>query len=244
VTRDQSKRVLGPKSDRARAVSWVMPSIAIVGVGPGIGEAVARVFARNGFSLALIARNAQKLEALQSELRREGFGAQIFASDASDTNSLKAALEQVQASLGVPDVLVYNVMSNTAGKAPTSLEPEAVVDDFRANVLGALTAAQVVAPGMKARGSGTILFTGGGLALKPFKDYASLAIGKAGIRNLTFSLAQELQPAGIHVATVTVAGVVRPNSSFAPDTIAAHFWRLYSQPKGAWELEHLFEGER
>jgi short-subunit dehydrogenase len=221
-----------------------MPIAAIVGVGPGIGESVARVFARNGFSLALLARNAQKLEALQSELRQEGFGVQVLPADASDTNSLKTALEQVQASLGVPDVLVYNVMSKTAAGVPSLLDPEQVVQDFRGNVLGALTAAQVVAPGMKARGSGTILFTGGGLALKPFKDYASLAMGKAGIRNLTFSLAQELQPVGIHVATVTVAGVVRPNSSFAPDTIATHFWRLHSQPKGAWELEHLFEGER
>jgi short-subunit dehydrogenase len=221
-----------------------MPSIAIVGVGPGIGESVARVFARNGFLLALLARNAQKLESLQSELRQEGFGVQVFPSDASDTHSLKAALEQMQASLGVPDVLVYNVMSKTAAGAPLGLDPEQAAHDFRGNVLGALVAAQVIAPGMKARGSGTILFTGGGLAVKPFKDYASLAIGKAGIRNLAFSLAQELQPAGIHVATVTVAGTVRPNSSFTPDTIAKHFWRLHAQTPDAWELEHEFKGER
>jgi short-subunit dehydrogenase len=221
-----------------------MPSIAIVGVGPGIGESVARVFARNGFSLALLARSAPKLEALQSELRQEGFGVQVFPADASDTNSLKTALENMQASLGVPDVLVYNVMSKTAAGAPLGIDPEQAVHDFRGNVLGALTAAQVVAPGMMARGSGTILFTGGGLAVKPFKDYASLAMGKAGIRNLAFSLAQELQPAGIHVATVTVAGTVRPNSSFAPDTIAKHFWRLHAQEKDAWELEHEFKGER
>jgi short-subunit dehydrogenase len=221
-----------------------MPSIAIVGVGPGIGESVARVFARHGFSLALLARSAQKLEVLQSELRQEGFGVQVFPADASDTNSLKSALEQMQDSLGVPDVLVYNVMSKTAAGAPLGIDPEQAVHDFCGNVLGALVAAQAVAPGMMTRGSGTILFTGGGLAVKPFKDYASLAMGKAGIRNLAFSLAQELQPAGIHVATVTVAGTVRPNSSFAPDTIASHFWRLHSQEKDAWELEHEFKGER
>jgi short-subunit dehydrogenase len=221
-----------------------MPSVAIIGVGPGIGESVARVFARNGFSLALIARNAQKLETLQSELRQEGFGVQVFPADASDTHSLKTALEQMQAALDVPDVLVYNVMSKTAAGAPLGIDPEQVVHDFRGNVLGALVAAQVIAPGMKARGSGTILFTGGGLAVKPFKDYASLAMGKAGIRNLAFSLAQELQPAGIHVATVTVSGTVRPNSSFAPDVIAKHFWRLHTQEKDSWEFEHEFKGER
>jgi short-subunit dehydrogenase len=221
-----------------------MPNATIIGVGPGIGESVARIFAQHGFSLALIARDQAKLEVLQNQLRQEGFGAQVFAADASDTLSLKAALGQVDGAFGTPDVLVYNVMSKTAAGAPLGIDPEQAVHDFRGNVLGALTAAQAVAPGMIARGSGTILFTGGGMALKPFKDYASLAIGKAGIRNLAFSLAQELNPKGIHVATVTVAGTVRPNSSFAPDTIAKHFWRLHAQEKEAWELEHEFKGER
>jgi short-subunit dehydrogenase len=207
-----------------------MPIATIVGVGPGIGESVARVFAQKGFSLALVARDAQKLQTLQTELRREGFGVQVFPADASDTAGLTSALETIQRSLGVPDVLVYNVMSRTAAGVPSGIDPERAVHDFRGNVLGALTSAQAFIPGMKARGSGTILFTGGGMAMKPVKEYASLAIGKAGIRN--------------HVATVTIAGTVRPNSSFAPDTIARHFWRLHDQPKDAWELEHEFKGER
>ncbi|NJL35119.1 MAG: short-chain dehydrogenase, partial [Chloroflexaceae bacterium] len=87
---------------------------------------------------------------------------------------------------------------------------------------------------------GTILFTGGGLALDPYAQYASLAIGKAGLRSLTYTLGAELEPQGIHVATVTIAGTVQPGTFFAPDLIAEQYWNLHTQAPGTWQREIVY----
>jgi short-subunit dehydrogenase len=89
---------------------------------------------------------------------------------------------------------------------------------------------------MSARGSGTVLLTGGGLALEPSPEYLSLSIGKAGIRTLALSLFESLKEKGIHVATVTVAALVSPGSKDAT-AVAEHFWQLHSQPEGSWTPE-------
>ena len=110
------------------------------------------------------------------------------------------------------------------------------VDDLAVNIGGALVAAQTVAPKMEERASGAILLTGGGLALAPNADYLSLSIGKAGIRTLAIGLFEPYRKKGIHVATVTVAALVLPESKEAAP-VAEHFWRLYNQPKDAWTVE-------
>jgi short-subunit dehydrogenase len=89
---------------------------------------------------------------------------------------------------------------------------------------------------MEERASGAILLTGGGLALAPNADYLSLSIGKAGIRTLAIGLFEPYRKKGIHVATVTVAALVLPESKEAAP-VAEHFWRLYNQPKDAWTAE-------
>jgi short-subunit dehydrogenase len=219
-----------------------MNTLAIVGAGPGISQAVARQFARHGFRVALVARNTAKLQGLQQELTEQGFEAHSYPADAADLSGLTRTLERIGTDLGAPDVLVYNANSSGAVGA-AALEPETLEQDFRVNVSGALAASQAVLPGMIAAGRGTVLFTGGGLALHPSAQYASLSIGKAGLRSLALCLAQELEGRGVHVATVTVAGSVQPGTAFDPDKIAAHYWRLHTQERGSWEAEHVFRGE-
>lgn len=94
---------------------------------------------------------------------------------------------------------------------------------------------------MKEAKRGTLLFTGGGLALDPLANFASVSLGKAALRNLVFSLAQELTPAGIHVATVTICGMVRPGTHFDPDTIAQSFLALHQQERESWTTELLYK---
>lgn len=67
------------------------------------------------------------------------------------------------------------------------------------------------------------------LALNPVVSRASAAISKAGLRNLTFTLAEELAPHGIHVGTVTIGGVVKAGTFFDPDAIAESFWNLHEK---------------
>ncbi|MCK6590234.1 MAG: SDR family NAD(P)-dependent oxidoreductase [Polyangiaceae bacterium] len=213
---------------------------AIVGAGSGIGLAVAKRFAREGFCVALLARRADELEGYAATLRKEGADARGFPADAGDFASLEGALTQIDQDLGAPDVLVYNAAALRRG-APTTLSGDDLIADFKVSVAGALVCAKHVAAAMRERKRGTILLTGGGLALSPHPDFASLAIGKAGIRSLAGSLAGELEPAGIHVATVTICGFVKPGTHFDPDKIADVYFTLHSQGLGQWEREVIYK---
>jgi short-subunit dehydrogenase len=202
--------------------------------------AVARRFGREGFRLALLARRAESLDALVAELAQEGIAAQGFTADAADAESLRQALAQVSAQLAPPDVLVYNAAVLREG-VPSALDAALLLDDMRVNVVGALVAAQAVLPQMRARQRGTILFTGGGLALEPMPPYAALAAGKAALRNLCYSLGAEVEPDGVHVATVTIAGFVQPGTHFDPAQIAEVYWTLHTQEPGQWEREIVYQ---
>ncbi|MDT7661824.1 MAG: hypothetical protein QOD04_1380 [Pseudonocardiales bacterium] len=93
---------------------------------------------------------------------------------------------------------------------------------------------------MARRGSGTFLITGG--MPEPVPGYVSLTLGKAGVRSLVGLLDAEYGPAGVHVASVTVAGAVAPGTAFDPDDIAEYYWRLHTQPRGQWDTELLYSG--
>ncbi|HUS24426.1 MAG TPA: SDR family NAD(P)-dependent oxidoreductase [Candidatus Binatia bacterium] len=216
------------------------PACLIVGAGPGIGQAVACAFAREGFALALSARSAARLDRVRAAVEKCGASARAYSADAGDEASLRQMIASVRADLGDPAVLVYNAAVTHAAR-PTSISTAQLLDDFRVNVAGALVCAQEVAPAMTAAGRGTILLTGGSFAHEPAANYASLSVGKAALRNLTFSLAQELGAAGIHVATVTVYGFVQTGTHFDPARIAQAYLELHRQPQGHFQTEYVYK---
>ncbi len=181
------------------------PLALVIGVGPGIGLAVARRFAQGGFRVALVAQQEERLEAFKAAVG--GTEVHAFAADVRDAQALGRALDRVREAAGEPHVLIYNASLGPAAPA-SQLPSEDLAEAFRVNVLGALESARRVIPALRAAGKGSLLFTGGGLALAPQAREASLSIGKAGLRALALCLAEELEPEGIHVATVTVAGFV------------------------------------
>ncbi|MFD0824673.1 SDR family NAD(P)-dependent oxidoreductase [Neobacillus sp. M.A.Huq-85] len=206
----------------------------IVGAGPGISLNTARKFGKEGFKVALISRSMESLQKYENELKTEGIEAKGFPGDASSEESIKTAIDAVIKMYGKIDVLLYNAASGKPGK-PTSLNADQIVEDFKISVAGALTSVKEVIPYMQ---NGTILLTGGGLSLHPYADYASLAIGKAGIRNLAYSLHQELSPKGIYVGTLTVKGFVQEGTYFSPENIANAFYSMYENQT---EAEIIFE---
>ena len=219
-----------------------MPSIVVVGAGPGIGQAVARRFAREGYAVALVARRAESVLALADELTATGATATAVAADAGSRESLGQAWPSIVAAVGDPDVLGYNAAAFQPAGPPTGIDVEGLVAAFRVSVAGALAATQLAVPAMRAAGRGTVLFTGGGLALTPVARAAALSIGKAGIRSLAFTLAEELGPEGIHAATVTVCGAVAPGTAFDPDDIADVYWQLHMEPE-PWTTEVVIDGQ-
>lgn len=211
-----------------------MTSAVVIGAGPGIGLAVARRFAREGFDLALIARSKETVAAAVERL--DGVRALPLIADSGDETALRTALDTAAADLGAPDVVVYNaavIRPDAVGELPL----RAHLDTYAVNVLGALTAAAHTAPGMAERGRGTFVVTGGMPEPKP--EYVSLSLGKAGVRSLVDLLDRRYGPAGVHVATVTVSGPVAPGTAWDPDEIADHYWRLHTQPRAEWEREVL-----
>lgn len=212
------------------------PLLVIIGAGPGVSAGVARRFGKEGFRIVLAARRAEALETYTKELAEVGIEAYSITADAADPVSLIAAFETIEQKYGEPDVLVYNAAVISMVK-PTNLTESQLLDEFKVNVVGALTSAKQVIPGMITRKRGTLLFTGGGLALAPSAAVSSLSIGKAGIRSLTFTLAEELKPHGIYVGTVTIAGYVAKNSYYDPDAIAEQYWLLHTNRN---ETEFLF----
>jgi short-subunit dehydrogenase len=213
----------------------------VVGTGPGIGQAVAKRFGRAGYSLGLIARKKESLDGFVAGMKTVDVDAAAFVADAEHAPSLVDALTQVHNELGAVDVLVYNAAVLKRG-SPFDIGVERLVREFRVNVGGALVCAQQVVPAMKAKKRGTILLTGGGLALDPWPAMASLAIGKAGLRNLALSLHKELKESGVRVATVTVDGLVKAGAgALDPAAIAEVFWSLHDQPAATGEPERVIK---
>lgn len=211
------------------------PSVVVVGTGPGVGGATARRFATAGHRVALIARDQVKLDALAGEID----GAIGVSADVGNAAELAAAFDRIRAEQGDPGVLVYNAVGFVAGP-PSQLDPDALAGALEVSVIGALRCVQQVLPAMRAAGAGTLLLTGGGLALEPWPSYSTVAMGKAAQRSLFGSLAKELKPEGIHAAQLTVVGFVKPDTFFAPERIADAHYALYAQTPEEWESEATY----
>jgi NAD(P)-dependent dehydrogenase (short-subunit alcohol dehydrogenase family) len=156
------------------------------------------------------------------------------AANATDEAGLRRALDEIADRLGPPELLVYNaalIRRDAIGELTAAQH----LDAWAVNVVGAITAAAHVAPGMAERGRGTILVTGG--MPDPLPAFTSLSLGKAGVRTLVSLLHQAYGPSGVHAASVTVTGAVAPGTALDPDDIAERYWRLHVQPPEAWEHE-------
>jgi NAD(P)-dependent dehydrogenase (short-subunit alcohol dehydrogenase family) len=214
--------------------------LLLIGAGPGVGAGIVRRFGREGFRSTLISRGGS-LEQLAPELRRNGLEIEAVAADIADLGSYRSTLERIFAAPGAPGVAVYNAALPDPGSIlDTTIERLRTA--YAVDVLGAVVAAQVAAPVLRAAGTGTLLFTSGGFADHPVPALASLSMGKAALRSAATLIAVELKEAGIHAATITIAGQVVPGTAFDPDNIAELFWTAHTDPAGAWQTEYRFTG--
>ena len=221
---------------------------AVLGVGPGLGAAVARRFAGEGFGVALMARKEESVADVREEIEGGGGTALSVSADATDPDSVARAFERVLGELGDPEVFVYNAGAFQMGGI-LDLSPEQFDDCFRANCAGAFYAAQQVLPAMVEAGGGTVLLTGASAALRGKANFSALAVGKFGLRALAQSMAREFGPQGVHVSHVIVDGQIstprmrqmspdrEDHTLLSPDAIAETYWQLHSQDRTAWTLE-------
>lgn len=220
----------------------------VVGVGPGLGGALAVRFARGGFRVALVARHDESVRAVQAEIDGFGGSARAFLADASDEESVRSAFRRIHEELGAPEVLLYNAGAFQLGGV-LELSAASFEQAWRVSCLGGLLAAQAVLPSMLERGRGTIIFSGATASLRGSANFAGVAVGKAGLRILAQSMARELGPKGVHVAHVIIDGQIdspRVRAQFAgrdpqtflnPAAIAEAYWGLHTQDASAWSHE-------
>jgi NADP-dependent 3-hydroxy acid dehydrogenase YdfG len=204
-------------------------SIVIVGAGPNLGAAVARRFGREGMAVGLVSRDASKLEQLANVLTEEGITADFAAADIRDAEALGAAIRSLAERLGPVEVLEYSPLPAKEFMKPIL---ETSVDDFRGplefSVLGAVAAATAVIAPMVEAGSGSILFTTGGAAIKPYPARAGVGVSFAGEVAYARMLHDELADKGVHVGHTAIAGRIAPGEDHEPDDVAETLWRHHT----------------
>ncbi len=225
-----------------------MSVAAVLGVGPGLGAAIARRFAGEGFAVALMSRREESVAAVREELEDSGGEALPVTADATDPDSLAAAFERVRAELGDPEVFVYNAGAFQMGGV-LEVSPAKFDECFRANCAGAFYAAREVLPAMVEAGRGTVLLTGATASMRGSARFSALAVGKFGLRALAQSMAREFGPQGVHVSHIIVDGQINTpriqemspdredHTMLSPEAIAETYWQLHAQDRTAWTLE-------
>jgi NAD(P)-dependent dehydrogenase (short-subunit alcohol dehydrogenase family) len=210
----------------------------IVGVGPGIGLALARVFANAGHPVAMLARNKGKLDTYATDLASTGQDVRGYAADAADPKNLRAAIHTAITELGAPDVLVYSV-AVLDEDSPLGGDDQQWVTNMAIDVLGARVAADAVLPELR-DGRGSLLFAGGGYALHPSRRFSSLSVGKAALRAYVQLLHDELAGTPVHATSVTITKTIGSEPLFEPAVLAQAYLELHNQPETQWQHELVY----
>jgi NAD(P)-dependent dehydrogenase (short-subunit alcohol dehydrogenase family) len=219
----------------------------VVGVGEGLGAALARRFAA-GYKIALIARSADVITGTAGEIRSAGGVAMPVQSDATSQAQIAAAHERITRELGAIEILIYNGGRRPMGRLMETTA-EVFEETWRLHALGAFLWSRQVVPEMLSRGGGSILITGATAGIRPWPSSAAFAPAKFAVRGLAQVMARDLHPQGIHVGYVNVDGGIdmpllrklRPNAKdedfLKPSAIADAFWFLAHQDRSAWTHE-------
>ena len=213
----------------------------IVGAGDGLSASVARLLARDGFTVALAARRPEKLAALKDET-----GATAFACDAAEPDQVERLFAELDGAPGPVDLVLYNPSYRARGPL-VELDPPEVAKALMISSYGGFLVAQAAAKRMLEQGSGAIFFTGASASVKGYVNSAPFAMGKFALRGLAQSIARELAPKNIHVAHFVIDGAIRnpgreepadrPDSMLDPDAIAETYLAILKQPRSAWTWE-------
>ena len=215
--------------------------LLLVGAGPGLGMAVARRFADGGYRVTLVARSVDRLGDLADGLADTGAQIDTVAADASDPESLGARMAELYNEQGAPGLIIYNAVMGAPDKLLSSTV-EHLQTAYAVDVVSAIVVTQIAAPVMRAGGSGTIIVTGGGFADHPIAALATVSLGKAALRSAATMLGADLEPDGIRVATLTIAGQIVAGTALDPESIAQRYWEVVHSD-GPWQSEFRFPGE-
>ena len=206
-----------------------MPTIAIIGAGPGLGAAVARRFGAEGFSIALISRDQANLDTLAAQLQDGGTTARGYSADVLDPAALEAALARAAAELGPITVLQYSPLpSRTYLKPVLEMTPELALEALQFSALGLIHAVRSVLPAMRAAGDGSIVLINGGTSVKARSGFAGTSIAFPAESAYGEMLHDALADEGIRVVQLVIpGGIPKLQLENGIDDVAERIWELY-----------------
>ena len=219
------------------------PVCLVTGVGPGTGAALVRRFAAGGYRVAMLARNAERLEALAAEVP----GTAAHPCDVVDVEQLRGTYERIRSAWAAPEVVIHNAVGGAFGDFQ-QIDPEVLRQNFEVNTMALLQLGRLAAPDMEKAGKGAIVCTGNTSAYRGKASFAGFAPSKAAQRILAESMARSLGPKGIHVAFVAIDAVIdlawtrkrmpdAPDEFFCkPEDIAEECWHVAHQARSAWSF--------
>lgn len=224
----------------------------VVGAGDALGGAIARRFAREGLTVVVARRHADKLGPLVDSIAADGGTAVAFALDARREEQVVDLFARIEDEIGPLDVVIFNVGGNVRFSI-LEMTAQKYFKTWEMAAMAGFLCGREAAKRMVQRGCGTILFTGATASLRGGNGYAAFAGGKAALRMLAQSMARELGPRGIHVAHVIVDGAIdtefirtqfperyalkERDGILNPDHIAENYWSLHVQPRDSWTHE-------
>jgi len=224
-------------------VNQTSPVAVVTGVGPGTGAAIARRFARDGYAVAMLARDRNRLTLLEREIAHT----HAYPCDVTDEAQLDATIAEIRTELGAPKVLIHNAVGGAFGNF-MEIDPQVLNRNFQVNTMALLYLAQRLAPAMVAAGEGAIIATGNTSAFRGKANFAGFAPTKAAQRILAEAIAREIGPKGVHVAYVMIDAVIdlewtrkrwpdAPDDFFIkPAAIAEEVWHIAHQDRSAWSF--------
>lgn len=216
-------------------------TILVCGHGPGISAAVANKFGGAGLRVALVARNADRLEKARAALQARGVQAAAFPTDLSDPNAAKGLVKRVNDQLGPVTALHWNASANVAGDVMTA-DAASLRTVFDVSVTSLVLTVQEALADLKAA-KGAVLITNGGLGFFDPKVDAmavqwnsmGLAIANAAKHKLVGLLSEKLRAEEITVGEVVVLGLVKGTvwdtggATIEPGAVADKFWEIYTR---------------
>jgi NAD(P)-dependent dehydrogenase (short-subunit alcohol dehydrogenase family) len=224
-----------------------MKTLLVAGAGQGLGKAMAKRFAREGYAVALAARNAERLAALAAEL-----SASAFPADLANEADVATLCSNVETKLGPIEAVAFIAATRVQGPF-TELSAQDFERVWRQSCLSGFLVGREAARRMLPRGRGTVIFTGASGSTRGRAHFAAFAAAKGGLRFMAQSMARELGAKGIHVATVLIDGAIDSermwrdhrdrmeslgaDGALHPDAIAETYWQIHNQSRSAWTHE-------
>ncbi len=229
-------------------------SIAVFGAGPGLGHAVARRYAREGYAVTLVARRSEPLDLLAQDLTSAGATAHVITADLSDTAATPRLAEQIRATAGDLDAFYYAPTPNTGFVAAANLTPQHAENFMPLIFYTLLGLVQEFLPHMLEQGDGAILTAQGGSTVQGLPNMSGPSPAQAAQRNYLQALHAEVAEQGVYVGTLYIGSAIEKSAFHAelerakaagdpvwemptvdPEHLADLLWRMHDT-KGPREL--------